>query len=48
MSKAGKWMLVILILGIVFVCAYVLYNMNSDTTTITDGTLVRKGMKYFG
>ncbi len=47
MGKLGKWMLVILVVCIVLVCAYFIYNMNSDTATITDGTLVKKGMNYF-
>lgn len=47
MNKTGKWLLVLLVAGIVLVCAYFIYNMNSDTPTITDGTLIKKGMSYF-
>lgn len=47
MGKLGKWLLVLLVVGIILIGIYLFCNMNSDTVTITDGTLVKKGMRYF-
>lgn len=46
MGKLLKWILLIIILGIIIYLVYQWLSPNSDTAAITDGTLIRRGWEW--